>query len=181
MPLLTKKRENILGRVEVEDMIENAHCLRDKAMISILYILGCRITEALNIKKDDIILQIDDMVSFRIRALKRRDASGVEYSHKITVVKDTPFMENILAYIDTISYEDKLFDISRVHAWRIIDKLNKNAWCHLFRHTRLTKLAEKGASPFQLQTWAGWKSIKNADSYVQKSDKLILDLANKVD
>jgi len=72
-------------------------------------------------------------------------------------------------------------DSNRVLAWRAIKKLNPTIYPHLFRHTRLTRLAEKGATAAQLMTWAGWKNIKMAATYVQRSEKLIEDLADKID
>lgn len=175
------KRRHILTRDEVEVMIAGACSIRDQALVAVLYILGCRISEALALRVNDIIIR-ETVVSFRIVSLKRRETT--EYVHTVTVSKETPFINIVTEYIDAISITEdnaRLFPFDRIQAWRIVKKLNPNAWLHLFRHTRLTKLAEQGANPFQLQIWAGWKSIKQADTYVRKSDKMILDLANRVE
>lgn len=181
MPLITKHREDILSKEEVADMLDRSDNLRDQALIAVFYILGCRVSEALALKKEDIILNSDDTVSFRLVALKREERSVVPFKHTITINYDSSFMKYILDYLEILDKDQKLFQISRSQVWRIITKLNGKAWCHLFRHTRLTKLAEKGANSYQLQVWAGWRSEKSAKTYVHKSDRMILDLADKVD
>jgi len=48
-----KKAERALTRREVEEMVERAESLRDKALIAFLYLTGARISEALEVRAED--------------------------------------------------------------------------------------------------------------------------------
>ncbi len=178
---MTQKRqareERIYSELEVANMIAQADSLRDKALIGILYLTGCRISEALGLQKQDIYIKRKRMV-ISLVTLKRQDG----LRRDLIISTEAPFMELIEEYWNSMpDPESSLFPISRQHAWRIITKNNELAYCHWFRHTRLTKLAMIGATEAQLRQWTGWRELKNADTYIMRSTKIIENLANKID
>jgi len=151
-----------------------------------MYITGARISEVLNMKTGN--FYIDGLgLHIKISVLKR----GKPFIHSLRVAMRTPLIDYLLEHIrnTTRDYGDghplwhfsNNKDSNRVLAWRAIKKLNPTIYPHLFRHTRLTRLAERGATAAQLMTWAGWKNIKMAATYVQRSEKLIENLADKID
>jgi integrase len=179
------QQDSPLSFNEVKEMIEKAES-EMKEFIAFLYLTGCRISEALRVKVEDIWLE-GDKVCFRIPILK----TGKGGKHVIKISRNAPFMSLILEKWENKKANNQInepmflfsqnLNSARVIAWRKMKKLNQRAYPHLFRHTRLTRLAEKGATASQLQTWAGWESIKMADIYVRRSAKMIEDLADKVD
>lgn len=187
MPRIKVIREDILSQQEVEDMISIANNIRDKAIISILYLYGCRITECLNLKKSDITID-NKYIHIKFTVLKRKSKSGLPFKHVVLVNRDSPFTSYIIDHVTAFDNpDDDLFlndngnRMMRQEFTRILKKITNNAWCHLFRHTRLTKLAEQGATATQLMTWAGWTDTRPAGIYVQRSTKLIKPLADKIE
>jgi len=175
-------RDPIITIEEVKDMIENGSP-EVGSLVAFLYLSGCRITEALMMRKDDIWEDEDGRIIFRINVLKSKSIG----KHTIKVSKFAPFMDIVLEWNSKRNPGERVWVLSsnmnsaRVIAHRQIKRLNNRVYPHLFRHTRLTRLAEKGATPLQLQIWAGWKSISPADVYVRRSTKMVESLADKVD
>jgi len=62
-----------------------------------------------------------------------------------------------------------------------IKKLNPKVSPHVFRHTRLTKLALRGATGPDLMDWAGWTDIRPAAKYLHAAGKLAEKFADKID
>jgi integrase len=166
---------------EVKAMIE-ASDPELKSFIAFLYLTGCRISEALQVRAEDI-WEEEDKINIRIPVLKTEYAG----KHIVKIAKSAPFMSLILEKKAQKQIGERIWNFSqnlksaRVIIWRKLKALNPRIYPHLFRHTRLTKLAEKGATASQLQVWAGWKSIKMADIYVRRTPRMIEDLADKVD
>ena len=180
------QQDSPLSFEEVKDMVERAKP-EVKELIAFLYLTGCRISEALRVKVEDVWLEGDDRACFRIPILK----TGKGGKHVIKVSRNAPFLGLILEkwrhknvnnqITEPLFFFSSNLNSARVMAWRKIKKLNPRVYPHLFRHTRLTRLAEKGATASQLQAWAGWESIKMADIYVRRTARMIEDLADKVD
>jgi integrase len=180
------QQDTPLSFEEVKDMVERAKP-EIKELIAFLYLTGCRISEALRVKVEDVWLEGDDRACFRIPILK----TGKGGKHVIKVSRNAPFLSLILEkwrhkkvnnqITEPLFFFSSNLNSARVMAWRKIKKLNPRVYPHLFRHTRLTRLAEKGATASQLQAWAGWESIKMADIYVRRTARMIEDLADKVD
>lgn len=194
----------ILREEEVKILLDNIkgndrHSTAIKCLVSILYLYGCRISEALLAKKSDIEIDSSYMwitfVTLKKRKKKpknpaRRD-KPIPADRTLNVRLDSPFVENIVSHISTLQNDDKLFKFSYPTAYRKIvwclglDKESRetsmkeiNVWLHLFRDTCLTQLAYAGANPSQLKVWAGWSSLAPSDRYIEKSKQMIEELAN---
>lgn len=160
-------------------MLDRAPDQKIRALISLLYITGWRVSEILQIRKEDIEVK-EGYVFLTGVALKRRERKPFRHTIKFSI--ETPFWQHVRVYLDTLDIEQKLFPLmSRFSVVYHLKRLNPTTYCHLFRHTRATRLAEKGATDQQLQTWFGWKRNAMAGEYVRRSPKLIENLADKVD
>lgn len=186
MPIIKAIREDILSSVEVDSLIDRAESLQDKAIITVLYLWGCRITEALNIKREDVTINEQD-VNIRFTVLKRKSRSGIPFRHSIPISRRTPFIHYFIDYIESLNYNTEYIfhrkSGGRLSRWdinKMLKRLDPNIWCHLFRHTRLTKLAEAGASASQIMAWAGHSDLRASGRYIQRSTRLLKDLKNKV-
>jgi integrase len=167
---------------EIQDMIARAKCQRDKALIAMLYLSGQRITEILKLTRGNIMVDPSRpdiiIVSFLIQ--KRRDnGSPLIPRHRLPLGLNLPFMDEFLKWANNFSEpSSRLFSITRQHAWEIVKKLNPNTYPHFFRHTRLSMLAESGASGPELMIWAGWSDLRPAGNYLSRSEKSLEKYAN---
>jgi integrase len=80
----------------------------EKAFCQVLYFTGCRISEALALKPNN--LDLADCVII-IETLKRRRKG---------VFRAIPVPPVLLRELKNLSGSDRLFDFSRTHAWRIV-------------------------------------------------------------
>lgn len=180
MPIITVKRDDVLSKEEVAGMINIANSPRDKSMIAMLYIFGCRVGEMIKLRRENFWV-LNDELYVKIEVEKKEKESGIPFKHIIKVNLNTPFLNYVINHVDTIPEGERVWHISRSQVWRIIKKTNPNAWCHLFRHTRATKLAEIGAKEHAMVAWFGWNDIRPARNYVMKGPRLIEELADKID
>ena len=184
MPKIKTSRDDIIRQEETETTIAMAPNLQMKAIISMLYLYGCRISEALAVKKKDINID-DNYVNITFKILKRKDKSGIPIKHVVPVSRHAPFIDNILAHAHFLDDEDHLFmyqgkQLTRQRFHKQLKKINPDAWAHLFRHARLTKLVEEGANLGQVMIWAGHSDPRASNRYLHRSTKMIRKLAQKV-
>lgn len=182
MPKIKLKREP-MSKDEVAQMIEHATCARDKALIAVLYISGARISEVLNMLREDVKWD-DNYLYLRIRPLKRRDVGPLLKPNILPIGITAPFAQYIIDWVKTRKEGEHLFPgykqkMSRVRAWQIIKMLNPNTFPHFFRHTRASKLAEAGADGFEIRDWLGRKTVPS--EYVVTSKRRFYSLGKNLE
>lgn len=168
MPKYKFKREKLTTAEEVRAMIEKADSPWLKAAVAFLYLFGCRCTEMLKLRKEDIWVA-DGVLHARIPVLKRRQVNGPygQPTHILRVKASAPFAEYIIKYVDSLPPGSRVFPHSRWWTWKKIKDLNPNISPHVFRHDRLTKIAMKRPDPYLLKEWAGWSDIRPSTYYVE--------------
>jgi len=181
LPIYKYRREEPLSREEIQNMIENVHDLAVKALIVFLYLYGTRISEALKLLRSDFWIE-GKYLAVKIPISKKRKSAGPTVpSHILRVSLDAPFMNILLEYLEIKKNHEKLWEFNRVKVWRIIKKLNPNCSPHFFRHSRLRKLAEKGATEMVLMDWAGWSDPRPAGKYIVATGRFAKKYADKID
>jgi integrase len=169
---------------EIQDMLMKAKRHRDRALIVLLYLIGPRISEALSLRRKDFVID-NERQELRIvlPILKRSKKKFTPFvaEHTITLSFKTPFIETLLAWVQKFQPDDLVFNITRIRAWQIIKELNPSLYLHFFRHSRLTKLAEAGGTPFELMSWAGWSSPRPAVRYVSGTSRMIEKFKEKIE
>jgi len=177
MPKIKENKRGIISWNEAERMINSCNDLEEQSLIAFLYMSGARISEVLALKRKNFWSDYQ-FLNVRIITLKRKG----NILHERTLFFDlnkTPFIDPLIDYLNSIQLrESKVWDWTRVKAWRLIKRLEPSAWLHLFRHTRATLLAEKGATESQLIAWFGWTDGRPTQEYIQKSEKLTKPLAD---
>lgn len=145
---------------------------RVRALISILYLTGARISEVICLKKEEIYRE-PPHINIHMKVLKRRKTIIRPALIRISE-ENKPFLIFIENYINSHDSE-WLFPsirgghIKRIWAWTLISKVY--AWPHWLRHLRCSHLAMKGLSAFELQTYIGWSKLDTAVNYVRLSAK----------
>ena len=181
-----RTREEPLSPEEVQRMVDDAHNDRDKALVGCLYLLGARITEVITLRKSDVEIT-DKKVIFKIKPLKRRKEKGpVRYKHKLAIPIDAPFMDIFVKWAGGIQQEDGFLfpgynpHLTRERAWQIINKLNPDAWPHLFRHYRLNWVYDHSKHDLiATRDWAGRITlpVEYLGTRSTKLDKIARDIS----
>jgi len=182
------KKKIILGREDVEDMIEKAYYVFDEeekalmvaSLVSFLWLGGTRISEALAIRREDI--KMDEKYLYAtITPLKqwKKTKDGIkrikQYFSLVFPRKDSFFAKLILKQTLATNPGEKLWDIIRQTAWVYIVKLNPGIYPHTFRHSRATIFADKGTGDSQMRKWFGWS--KNSPMPYRYTDRSKIEMA----
>ena len=176
--------------------------LRNKALVSLLYLSARRISEVVgrtykgdvckglfleDFRKDTLDGGRVQIISFRIlKKWKRKvDQPRIVYADVIIDMNDKPFIEYIRRWWNHLydlrqNVRQKYMPISRSRAYQIVREIDDRIiGPHWFRHQRLSHLAET-LSPFQLNERIGfWESIDPAIAYVHGSVGKYLDACKK--
>ena len=178
MPKYKFKRDKLTSLEEVKEMINKAEEAWLKAIIAFLYVFGCRISEALELRIGDVHIFKEGknlILEVELPYLKKKNKPEGPYEklHILRVnVYETPILIHFIKYYHNIKKNsgphERVFPYSRKTVWKKMKKLNENISPHVFRHDRLTKLAIKYADPFLLKYWAGWEDLRPAQNYVEE-------------
>jgi integrase len=163
------------SKEDIEEFIEKIGDKTDRALLSLIFLTGARISETIRmIKKDDFSMdESDTHIVLTIHTKKRK--KGIEI-RKVPINRSEKLTMNILSYIETLQPEDVLFKFSRQRALKRLKKYNKNMWLHLFRHARATDVAPD-LNDQEMVTMFGWSDARPATTYVHLKWK---DLAKKI-
>lgn len=147
--------------------------MRDLCIVKLLFYTWLRISELLNLKKEDI---KNDMIQI----------IGKWWIHRVTFLKEDSEERKLLeGYLKLRNdEEERLFvnhshntpwKLSKMSVERMVRKEWKKIWLrvypHLFRHSFATKLIRKKASIFHIQKLLWHKNIQTTQNYLWCLDK----------
>ena len=152
---------------------------RDRALYTLLYSTGLRISEALNVKTKDVGSEM------KIRGKGKKDR--VVLLFPIT-------LQRIETYINTCPYNLRegflfvgvrgkklnasLVDI-RLRKLQILNELPEHSSAHAFRHSFATHLVQKGADLRSVQELLGHESLESTQIYTDIDDYNLLKIYEK--
>jgi len=176
MPKYSKADINfIVDKDTFSRLFRNAESRRNKAWITVLWLTAARPEEALQLQKKNIQFH-DEHTIFHIITKKlpfqKKGKFIVEKRKlKLKIKKKNEYIKNLRKYIWYLDPENKVFQFSRRTGNNIIEKLSfdvlgKYLCPYNFRHSRLTLLAESGASKETLKKFKGARSDKSVSPYI---------------
>jgi integrase/recombinase XerD len=132
---------------------------KDKMLLFTLWRTGLRITEIINIKKQDIDFKNYTM---QVRYLKSR-----KYLNRIVPMH--PQLKDMLQlYSAGMNLEQKLFPITRQRADQIVKHyFGKDGYCHRFRHSFAINWLRSGGNIVDLHALLGHAKIQTTMEYLK--------------
>jgi len=176
-PKLWKKVPEVLSLNEIEALIARAPArsrqgARDRAILETLYATGMRVSEAVNLKTDNVNLSVGFLRCLGKGGKERVIPIGKKAIHSI---------ERYLEFSRPVFAKGKLTEnlflnrggskISRQSLWKIIKKYAKEAKIkksikpHILRHSFATHLLERGADLRSVQEMLGHSNISTTQIY----------------
>lgn len=170
LPKLSRHQPVYLDYAEVQSIIDVTESLRDKAIVSCLFSTGCRVSELLNLNRDDI---------------KSNQAVVIGKGGKFrTVYFDKTAFDYLNDYLETrndkipalfISGQYRRITVSRVeqilHILSAEAGIEKNLTPHVLRHSYATDLVVNGANILAVKDLLGHASISTTQMYTHLSTK----------
>ena len=178
MPTIKTKRSDILRQFEILDMIKKAEGLDLQwlgALIALLWTFGKRITENLQLQKENLWIQDNHLfIRFPFVLKKKVREPYIKY-----INLKHPAVPYIIKYINTIK-EGSLFPkMTRQLALYYLKKVNSQSYLHLFRHSLATEMSERSYTVQELMSWFDWTNAEMAMRYVQRGPALIKRAASR--
>lgn len=171
------QRGHVVDHQDIINVVNSDTSLRNKALISTLYLSNSRVSEICYRLRTNQIVEKKIagepcLVFEHLWTLKRKKT---EFFRNIPINQaDEPELCNIIIqYRDTLGPESIMFPMTRQHSWRIIKKV-LGSTNHDMRHTRLTHLVTQyNFSDRMLKNMAGWAG-NYADTYVHlRTDDIV--------
>ncbi|MBE6124286.1 MAG: site-specific tyrosine recombinase XerD [Erysipelotrichaceae bacterium] len=180
-PKINKKIPTVLSLEEVLSLLEiideDLYGKRDKAMLTLMYSCGLRVSELVNLKINDLFLQ-EALIKCKGKGSKERVIPINEYAITILLSYINDSRKKMLVEKKSASY---LFlnkngnQLSRVYFWKMVKKyavkakIKKEIYPHTLRHSFATHLLENGANLRIIQTLLGHENITTTQVYTHIS------------
>ncbi|MEK6850097.1 MAG: site-specific tyrosine recombinase/integron integrase [Nanoarchaeota archaeon] len=180
-PKRNKTIPEILTKEEIKAMIENTVNIKHNLILRILYGCGLRVSEVVNLKKED--------VNFSEGLIHIRMGKG----RKDRFVKIPDSIVGDLGNYTALNKSDIVFESSRrgkltIETIQEIVKqsalrvgIKKRVYPHLLRHSFATHLLESGTDLRIIQKLLGHSDIKTTQVYTQISQASIKNIKSPVD
>jgi len=176
-PKMPRKGVEILNQAETAQFLENIACstyleLRDRTMFELLYSCGMRVSEITNLRLHDIDIE-EGLIRFIGKGSKERITPIGETAKDFLIRYLNSARCNIEREIknDYVFLNSRGSGISRQGFWKILkkyakkQKIEKNLYPHIFRHSFATHLLEEGADLRIVQELLGHSSISTTEIY----------------
>jgi integrase/recombinase XerD len=186
-PKTEKRLPEVLSTHEVTKLIESVngdfkYPIRDKAILELLYGCGLRVSELLNLRKEDIFLK-EDFIRVKGKGNKERiiplgskaKKAIIEYisTERVTLDKKKS------AFLFLTRRGNKL---SRMGLWKLFRQyllksgITKNCTPHTLRHSFATHLLERGATLRTVQLLLGHSDISTTQIYTHIDRNYLRDI-----
>ncbi len=177
-PKIEKRVPSILTSQEVELLLEQPKNVdlkgsRDKAMLELAYATGMRVTEIINLNRDDVNLK-EGFVTCTNQNKQRNIPIG---SISAKALKE--YIDNARPILVKDENEEALFvningkRLTRQGFWKIVKyykeqaHISKDITPHVLRHSFATHLLQNGADLKAIQTMLGHSDISSTQVYMQ--------------
>lgn len=188
-PRLSSKLPIVLSPLEVDELIESVNgssalLIRDKAILELMYGCGLRISEVLNLYKEDLFLK-EDFVRIIGKGSKERivplGSKAKESLMEYLTDARKKLNKKSSTYLFLTRNGNKL---SRVGLWKRFQKyvlksgIKKNFTPHTLRHSFATHLLEGGASLRTVQILLGHSDISTTQIYTHIDRTYLRDIVS---
>lgn len=166
--------EHIISEEEFAAMCNHARGNMARSWIIILWLTGARPGEVILLSKKDIIIE-PDRTNFKLHTTKLGTTKQFVLRHRNLVLKipsENKYISTLQDYLKHFRGDDsQLFVFGLKTGYNIVSNLSRNTLgltlCpYNFRHTRMTLLAEHGASEEQLKQFKGSFTTQSVRPYL---------------
>lgn len=192
IPKQDKKLPYILTGEEIERLLsapgqvvpQNSKCIRDKAMLELIYATGIKVSELISLNTDDV-----DVTLGYIRCVSANSARIIPLGH-VAISALKAYLGKTRNSI-SIPGETALFvncngsRLTRQGFWKLIKEYAKRAQIngditpHTLRHSFAAHLIENGADLASVQEMMGHKDISSTQVYTKVVKNRIREVYNK--
>lgn len=183
-PKKEKYLPTVLTRAEIVKIINCAHNLKHKLLLSLLYGSGLRVSEVVKIKINHLDLISKSLLVKNAKGQKDRYTLLSDISIKLLNIY-LPKLPNTQKYL----FNGQLINsnLSQRSAQKIFDYalqesgIKKDASCHSLRHSFATHLLENGVDIRHIQKLLGHQNIKTTEIYTHVAQNFLKNVKSPLD
>jgi len=183
-PKSEKKIPTVLTKEEVKQLIQSPKNKKHKLLIEFLYSSGLRVSEAVNMKIDD--LNLDEKIG-AVRAGKGRKDRLIILSNNLIehLRKYLDKRNDTNPYVFPAKSEDKPITVRQ--AQKIVKNaairagINKRVFCHALRSSFATHLLESGTDIRMIQELLGHANLQTTQRYTKVSTEQLKKIKSPLD
>jgi len=203
-----KERTTVIGDAEFQETLEKTkndtslpeyYRIRDAAVLCIFMLTGKRVREVAQLKQNDLALN-DSSLNITFNVVKKRKEQMLTTRREKEIPLSDPLTKYIIAYrtwmlenvgeqiewlfptthyspfLNTLTLDKK--PLTTRQLLRIVQKHNKNIWCHLFRETVGAEIVR--ADPSVMAVWKVMRRLdlekeETAYHYMQRYGKDVIE------
>jgi site-specific recombinase XerD len=180
-PKKNKKIPEILTKDEIKKMINATNNIKHKLILKILYGCGLRVSELVNLNKEDINLK-EKLIHIKLskgkkdRFVKIPDSINEELSNYYNLLSEKElFPSNRGGKLTTATIQAIVENTAKKAG------ITKEVYPHLLRHSFATHLLEAGTDLRVIQKLLGHSDIKTTQIYTQISQQSIKNVRSPID
>ncbi len=175
----TKRLPKHLSQIEIGKLLGSAkgdteRGIRDRALLEFWYATGCRVSELVNLKVEQIDFK-DGIVKIKGKGNRERlipiNADCISWCEKYKLVRHQWILRSELNDLDSFFLTQYGKPFQRQGFWKILKKyailsgIPKQIWPHMLRHSFATHILRNGADLRAVQEFLGHKSISTTEIY----------------
>src|SRR3989344_5529912 len=180
-PKRNKTLPEILTIGEIKKMIESTSNIKHKLIIKLLYGCGLRVSEIVNLKKNNINFE-ENLIHILLAKGKKDRFVKIPFSIKEQLDNYIKNLEDEILFSSNRGgklTKDTIQKIVQNSAKKA--KINKRVYPHLLRHSFATHLLEQGTDLRIIQKLLGHSDIKTTQIYTQISQASIKNIKSPLD
>lgn len=174
VPKREKKMPSVLTKNEIKKLIESGRNKKSKFVIKFLYSTGLKVSELVNLKKQDI--ELSEKIGWVRQGKGKKDRIFILPLALINDIKDT--MEN---------ESDKIFPVTVRAIQKIVKntcrraEIQKKISPHTLRHSYATHLLEAGTDIRKIQELLGHSNLQTTQIYTHVSTEELKKIQSPLD
>lgn len=180
LPKKDKALPQVLTKEEVKKILDNSETLKSRLMMAMLYSSGLRVSELVNLKRNDITLS--DKMGWVRKGKGKKDRLFSLSENLCTEIKN--YLDK---HPDNIYVFSKDKPLTTRNIQKIIQKITKNSGIqkrvtpHTLRHSFATHLLEDGTDIRVIQVLLGHSNLSTTQLYAHVSQETIKSIKNPLD